>query len=303
MKKLNLNNVIDNMSLKDQFKLIIRDHQLRVQTKGEKYLLTEEDKDRVYKDIQDKNLYSEYTKLNNLYNFGVDMTLNLKDAYNAFMKVHNLLWGILIGTVSSYVWQEAFDDLIYDSKCKDISDPEKVDEVFLRARKKYLEKNKSIGVVTLYNSIEPQTNKIPNTLLAIIVIKMVEAVKDYRIAEYFVEVVEKAIGFNFMSERIRNSMKSFNKDIEDFIELKNAFIPLRLYQIDIKNGDIKAETENEKVFVEMMKDLEKACSIDDKLRRKELGEMLKLTSIAKYPIDSEIIYSFIDNNLEKGKSN
>lgn len=292
-RQLNIKTLAKGMRVQDKAKLLFADRHKRGETSGREGLLSPDEEKALIKDAQDLHQISELNRLNRLFNIASLLLLDGQTAYLHFVIAIGKLDMILTGTTLTGNLGDATDHMIYDLAARGYTSRQLKEEKFQKEiDQKAIELRKKYGVgdklVDLYDHFSPplraesyfsEKTKIesePNQPLQMFFMLAVKRIKDFRKQVYQSDYVVELARMGLLSEKEKESLKDFNKEIDRFVSLKGVYRQIKLYGAFADKGLIRTTNLSEPRFLKAVKDMEKATQLTSKEKEKAKSEIDEL---------------------------
>jgi hypothetical protein len=282
MKNINIKTLAKGMRVEDKAKLLFADRDKRAETSGKEGLLTPDEEKAIIEDAQDLRQITELNRFNKLYNIASFLLLDIQTAFLNFELANERVLTVLTAMILVGEATDALGDTIYALATAGYSEEQLEDKTFQKEvdqkaddfRKKY----KSTDLTKIYDYFEPslretsyfstkaETLSQPNPLLQRAFMEAVKRVKQFRKQVYSSKYVESKAGMELLSERDRQTINGFTKEIDEFVNLESYLGLIKMYADFADKGMLRNEGLIEPKFIEAIKDMKKATRLGKKGR-------------------------------------
>ncbi len=298
-KQLNIKTLAKGMRVQDKAKLLFADRHKLAETSGRERLLSPDEEKALIEDAQDLHQISELNRLNRLFNIASFLLLDGQTAYLHFViaigKLDMLLTGItLTGSLGDVVDHMTYDLAVQGYTSKQLEEEKiqkEIDQKAIELRKKYGVGDKLVDVYDYFSpslraesyfSEKTKTESEPSQPLQKFFMLAIKRVKDFRKqvcqGDY---VVEKA-RMELLSDKEKESLKSFKKEMDKFVGLKGIYRQVKLYGAFADKELIRTTNLSEPRFLKAVKDMEKAVRLTDQEKDKAKAEIDELLEKQNY---------------------
>ncbi len=294
-KQLNIKTLAKGMRVQDKAKLLFADRNKRAETSGREGLLTSEEEKAIIDDAQNLHQISELNRLNKLFNVSSLIFLDIQTAYLHFRLAEGRVVTILTGMTLVGRASDVLSQVIYDLASQGYSDKQlekhefqkKVDQKATELNKKYKIKG---GLADIYDYFKPssrdgsyfsteiKTKSEPNPLLQKAFIQTIREVKAFKKQVYQCDHVAQKAEMELLSDREKEIIKGFKKEIDNLINLEGHLGLVKMYGAFADKGFIRTTKLSEPKFLETVKNMEKATQLTREEKEKatvEIDELLE----------------------------
>jgi len=278
------------MRVEDKAKLLFADRNKRAETSDREGLLSPDEKKALIDDAQDLHQIGELNRLNRLFNIASLLLLDGQTAYLHFRIATGKLYMIFTGMALTSSFGDSIDQMIYDlvvqgytdKQLEEVKIQKEIDQKAIELRKKYGVGDKLVDMydhfspslrTESYFSEKTKAESEPSLVLQEFFMLAVKRVKDFRKQVYQGDYVVEKARMELLSDKEKESLKSFKKEIDKFVGLKGVLRQVKLYTAFADRKMIKATKLSEPKFLETIKDMEKAIQLTSKEKEKAKSEI------------------------------
>lgn len=258
------------MGIDDKIKILVADHNLRCDTKQEKWLLTSQESQKMIDDIHKDSRSSAKLKATfDKYHLCLFLMFDIRSAHDNFILKRMIF--VMTNMIMAAVGQA--DDLmsfmIHDLVTGSIKEPEKAAEKFEELAEHYnTKKGHYLKKYNHFSEVEDGREWVPNLEFQKILPIVIDSVKRYRFVKHQVDYLIEISGVNLTEGTMAREIEGYDQDVDDFIE--HASDMVRIYDMFEKDGYLKNLNASDKEFLELITDISKACELSEE--RKEKAE-------------------------------
>lgn len=281
-KNLNIKTLAKGMRVEDKAKLLFADRNKRAETSGKEGVLTPDEEKAIIEDAQDLRQIPELNRLNRLYNACTYLVLDIQTAFLNFQLANERVLTVLTAMILVGEASDSLGDTIYALATAGYSEEQLEDKKFQKEvdqkADEYRKKYKSTDLTKIYDYFEPslressyfstKTEELsqPNKLLQRTFMETIRRVKQFRKQVYCSKYVETKAGIELLSERDRQTIDRFTKEVDEFVNLESYLGLIKMYADFADNGVLKNEGLIEPKFIDAIKDMKKATRLGKKGR-------------------------------------
>lgn len=268
MLSTEIKKITQQMGIEDKIKILVADHNLRCDTKQQKWLLTSQESQKMVDDIHKNSRDSAKLKaVFDKYHLCLFLMFDIRSAHDSFVLKRMIL--VMTSMLMDAVGQA--DDLmsfmIHDLVTGSITEPEKAAEKYEELAERYnTEKGQYLKKYNHFSETEDGREWVPNLEYQKILPIVIASVKRYRSVKHQVDYLIEISGVNLTEGTTAQEIEGYEQDVTEFIA--HVSDTVRLYTMFEEDGFLKNLDASDEEFLALIKDIPKACELSEEDKNK-----------------------------------